>query len=108
MQKDIEIVPTNAKKFNAAIQGISEAAGLIQTTGIDFKIIFPEVRKLMDVLEDLNIIQGRFNVVASGRGRTKVEEIAGLTAEEVTRLELEVGVALPAPPVQALAPQVNL
>ena len=110
MEKTIEIVPTNAKKFSAAIMGISEAAGLIQTSGVDFKETFPVIQKLMGVLEELSNIQSRFNVVPSGRGRGtgKVEEIAGLTAEEVTRLELEVGVALSAPPVQALAPQVTL
>ncbi len=103
----IDIVPTNAKKFTSAIAGISEAAGLIQTSGVAFNEIFPTIRKLMEVLEDLGKLQTRFNVVPSGRGRAiRMEGTTGLSLEEIAQLEIEAGVSTPTIPtvVQALAP----
>ena len=89
----VEIAPTNLIKFNKAIEKVSEASGLLQTSGLAFKVTRPIVTKLMEVLEELSELHSNLEVVASGKGRRAGE--AGpessevLTPDELARLEVE-------------------
>lgn len=102
--EQIAIAPTNANKFLKAIEKISEAAGLIQTTGVNFQTIFPVVTKLMEVLGQLNSIQSSFLITESGRGRPKGSADIEITMEEVAQLEAEVqALAQPVVPERKLS-----
>jgi len=100
MNMNIEIAPTNANKFNKAIEKVSEATGLIQTSGLGFQVTQPVVMKLMEALSDLSALQSSFEVVATGKGRRTGETSSGtvsevLTPDELARLEVEAATLTP-------------
>jgi hypothetical protein len=67
--KMIKIVPTNATKFDKAINDILEGCGKLQTCGVPFNIVFPCVSEIMKQLDMLMQIRTEFQIEASGRGR---------------------------------------